>query len=62
MTATDYAEGLARMVFAPDYYDGAWYIVCGRKRRWCRNHATALAWGAYLARHGFVNLYITKVH
>jgi hypothetical protein len=48
-----FAEGIAALVFAPDYYDGQWYAVAGRRRKLCRNHATAVAWMHYLMRHGF---------
>ena len=43
-------EHLASIVFAPDYYQGAWYVGRGKQYRQCANYTTAQAWGRNLRR------------
>jgi hypothetical protein len=48
---SNFAERIAEVVFAPDYYEGPWYAYYGDTRRKCSNYTTAMAWCRYLRRH-----------
>jgi hypothetical protein len=52
----EFAEALAGVVFAPDYYDGPWTVevTAGGRRyvRRCVSHGSARMWANYARRRG----------
>ena len=50
MRIGEYAEAIAKVVFAPNYYDGPWRVYFRGRVRECSNYTTANAWSKYLQR------------
>lgn len=47
----DYAEGIAKLVFAPDYYQGEWIVFWRGHKKTVKNYETSCAWAKYIRRN-----------
>lgn len=48
---SEYSEGIAHIVFAPDYDLGRWAVYFRDWKRECTNKDTAEAWAKYFRRN-----------